>query len=50
MESAAPASLSPRLRELGASDRDLVRIYRTFNAGANPFRLESEAHEPHAEG
>ena len=24
---------------------DLVRVYRTFNAGAEPFRAESEAHE-----
>lgn len=45
MESADPAALSPRLKELGASERDLVRIYRTFNAGAAPFRLESEAHD-----
>jgi coenzyme F420-reducing hydrogenase gamma subunit len=50
MESADPAALSPRLKQLGASERDLVRIYRTFNAGATPFRLESEAHEAHAEG
>ena len=32
-------------RELGAGERDLVRVYRTFNAGAEPFREESEAHE-----
>ena len=32
-------------RELGADERDLVRVYRTFNAGAAPFREESEAHE-----
>ncbi len=50
MESADPAALSPRLKDLGASERDLVRIYRTFNAGAAPFRLESEAHEAHPEG
>jgi sulfhydrogenase subunit delta len=50
MESADPAALSGRLKELGLSDRDLVRVYRTFNAGAAPFRLESEAHEAHAEG
>jgi coenzyme F420-reducing hydrogenase gamma subunit len=50
MESADPAALSPRLKELGASERDLVRVYRTFNAGATPFRLESEAHEAHPEG
>ncbi|HET8758255.1 MAG TPA: hypothetical protein VFM58_19700 [Solirubrobacteraceae bacterium] len=50
MESADPAALSGRLKELGLGDRDLVRVYRTFNAGAAPFRLESEAHEAHAEG
>ena len=32
--------------ELGAEERDLVRVHRTFNAGAAPFREESEAHEP----
>jgi coenzyme F420-reducing hydrogenase gamma subunit len=26
-------------------DRDLVRVYRTFNAAARPFREASEAHE-----
>ena len=30
---------------LGAEDVDIVRVYRTFNAGAEPFRAESEAHE-----
>jgi coenzyme F420-reducing hydrogenase gamma subunit len=49
MESADPTALSGRLKELGASERDLVRIYRTFNAGAAPFRRESEAHESNAE-
>jgi coenzyme F420-reducing hydrogenase gamma subunit len=29
----------------GLEDRDLVRIYRTFNAGAEEFRRASEAHE-----
>jgi coenzyme F420-reducing hydrogenase gamma subunit len=29
----------------GLQDRDLVRIYRTFNAAAEPFRQASEAHE-----
>lgn len=29
----------------GLEDRDLVRIYRTFNAGAGAFRHASEAHE-----
>jgi coenzyme F420-reducing hydrogenase gamma subunit len=29
----------------GLEDRDLVRVYRTFNATAEPFREASEAHE-----
>ncbi len=29
----------------GLEDRDLVRVYRTFNALAEPFRAASEAHE-----
>jgi coenzyme F420-reducing hydrogenase gamma subunit len=29
----------------GLEDRDLVRMYRTFNATAEPFRRASEAHE-----
>jgi coenzyme F420-reducing hydrogenase gamma subunit len=39
------ASLSSRLAALGASDMDLLRLYRTFNANADPFREESRAHE-----
>ena len=31
------------MAELGADDVDLVRVYRTFNAGAEPFREASEA-------
>jgi coenzyme F420-reducing hydrogenase gamma subunit len=50
MESAAPAALNPRLKGLGFSNRDLVRVYRTFNAGAAPFREASEAHEAHDQG
>ena len=45
MESPNTPSLSARMAELGAGDHDLVRVYRTFNAGAEPFRAESEAHE-----
>jgi coenzyme F420-reducing hydrogenase gamma subunit len=29
----------------GLDDRDLVRVYRTFNAGAEDFRAASERHE-----
>jgi sulfhydrogenase subunit delta len=40
----APA-LSARWGELGADGADLVRVYRTFNAAAAPFRAEGERHE-----
>jgi coenzyme F420-reducing hydrogenase gamma subunit len=50
MESPDTAALNARLHDLGASDRDLVRVYRTFNAASEPFRTASEAHEAHAEG
>jgi coenzyme F420-reducing hydrogenase gamma subunit len=45
METPNTPALSARMGELGAGERDLVRVYRTFNAGAAPFRAESEAHE-----
>ncbi len=45
METPNAASLSARMAELGAHEVDLVRVYRTFNAAATPFREASEAHE-----
>ena len=39
------ASLNARWKELGADDRDLLRVYRTFNAGAEPFRVAGEEHD-----
>jgi hypothetical protein len=33
------------MAQLGADDRDLVRVYRTFNADAAGFRAASEAHD-----
>jgi len=45
MESPNTGALSARMSELGAGEIDLVRVYRTFNAGAEPFRAASEAHE-----
>jgi len=39
------ASLSDRWLHLGASERDLVHAFRSFNASADAFRTESEAHE-----
>ena len=38
------SSLSRWLGELGMSERDLQRVYRTFNANAEPFREEGERH------
>ena len=38
-------SLADFLKNKGMSNRDIVRIYRGFNAYAKAFRLESEAHE-----
>lgn len=39
------ASLSAWWRQLGIKEPDLVRAFRGFNAYAEPFRKESEAHE-----
>jgi sulfhydrogenase subunit delta len=47
METPNTVALSAQMKELGAGERDLVRVYRTFNAAAPPFRTESEAHESH---
>ena len=42
-DSANTASMSDGLRRVGVSDDDIVRLYRTFNAGAEAFRAESQA-------
>jgi coenzyme F420-reducing hydrogenase gamma subunit len=39
------ASLSVLWNRLGVSEQDLVRAFRSFNAFAEPFRMESELHE-----
>jgi coenzyme F420-reducing hydrogenase gamma subunit len=44
MESPNTPSLARRLRGLGMSERDLVRVFRTFNANAPAFREESGVH------
>jgi coenzyme F420-reducing hydrogenase gamma subunit len=44
-ETPNPASLSIWLQRLGVSDANLVRAFRSFNAYAEPFKKESEAHE-----
>ncbi|VVM06910.1 NAD-reducing hydrogenase HoxS subunit delta [Methylacidimicrobium cyclopophantes] len=43
MESPNTPSLARAWRALGSSRRDLLRAFRTFNAGAEAFRRESEA-------
>jgi coenzyme F420-reducing hydrogenase gamma subunit len=37
-------SMSTWLAHLGMKDEDIVRVFRTYNAYAEPFRRESEAH------
>ncbi|MCP5468789.1 MAG: oxidoreductase [Deltaproteobacteria bacterium] len=45
MESPNTQALSRRWQDLGASRKDLVRVFRTFNAYANDFHKISEFHE-----
>jgi sulfhydrogenase subunit delta len=44
-ESANTASLAREWLRLGATDRDVMRAFRTFNAAAAPFAKESKAHD-----
>ncbi|MBY6241454.1 oxidoreductase [Methylosinus sp. Sm6] len=44
METPNAPSLSGWLARLGMDERDLQRVYRTFNANAEPFRTESQRH------
>ncbi len=43
MEAPNTPSLNARMAQLGTEEVDLVRVYRTFNAGAPAFREASEA-------
>ncbi len=45
MESPNTSSMATVHGRLGVSEADLVRSFRSFNAGAEPFRRESEVHE-----
>jgi coenzyme F420-reducing hydrogenase gamma subunit len=45
MEAPNTPALNARMAELGCEEVDLVRVYRTFHAGADSFRQASEAHE-----
>ncbi len=40
-----PASLAGRLKELGLDDRAVKHLYHTFNANAEAFRREGQAHD-----
>jgi len=44
MERPNTAALAAEWQRLGATPRDLRRVFRTFNAAAEPFRKESDAH------
>lgn len=45
MERPNTAALAKEWQRLGATSRDIHRAFRTFNAAAEPFRKESEAHD-----
>ena len=42
MESPNTGALVPLLQHLGRSDRDVERLFHTFNANAEPFRKAPE--------
>lgn len=44
MDSPNTAALAAQWKQLGASDRDIHRVFRTFNAAAEPFRKEADAY------
>jgi sulfhydrogenase subunit delta len=44
METPNTRALSQGWARLGATPRDLARVYGTFNVGAEPFRKEHDAH------
>ncbi|MBS0517963.1 MAG: oxidoreductase [Proteobacteria bacterium] len=46
METPNPTSLTHRMKALGMGQKEVQRVYRTFNADAPVFRKESERHDP----
>lgn len=40
------AALSAQWQTLGATSAELLQVFRNFNANAEPFRQESQTHEP----
>jgi len=45
METPNTPALSRELAKLGMTETDLKRVFRTFNADAEPFRKEAERHD-----
>ena len=45
METPNTPALNDRMAHLGSDELDIVRVYRTYNAGARAFREAGEAHE-----
>jgi hypothetical protein len=48
MESPNTPAMGAHLRDLGLKPTTVSSLFRTFNAGAEPFRKESEAHDARA--
>ncbi len=44
METPNTASLAAHFKELGKDPRDIMRLFRSYNANAEAFRQESESH------
>jgi coenzyme F420-reducing hydrogenase gamma subunit len=45
-ETANTSSLAGWFSDHAVSDRDIALVFRTFNAAAEPFRKEADAHDP----
>jgi coenzyme F420-reducing hydrogenase gamma subunit len=45
METPNAASLTKSWRQLGAGDQEILRLFRSYNASAEPFQTAGEAHE-----
>jgi hypothetical protein len=45
METPNTAALARQWQALGATPKDIHRVFRTFNAQAEPFRIEADAHD-----
>lgn len=45
VEGANTAAIAREFSRLGMAGRDIARLFQTFNAGAEAFRREAEAHD-----